>query len=202
MPYFIVYFNYFSKKKGFDDLEFKRADWEKIASMIKILEPVYKSTKMVEKHETSAGFIVPLLHLLKHELIDLFTSNEYEDVRHAIYDGVNKRLGNWKSNKYLMFSMILEPKFRLDLMPLEERSIYREQLVNEIMVMLRTVDTVTEDGISSMLPEEEDPFASILSHSSHSQQIDNEDPFDSILPNSSKNAVMSNPMKQAVEKVI
>lgn len=134
--------------------------------MIAILKPIYASTKIVESHQTSAGFIVPLLHLIKHSLIGLPKNSLHREVRQAIYDGIKKRLGDWENDDNLMKSMILEPKFRMDLVPIEKRAYYRKKILDEIMSSMPEIEDVVSTGNSIQ------------------QQIEEDDPFDSILPNS------------------
>jgi hypothetical protein len=75
-----------------DECEFSKSEWKKIAAVIEILKPVYDATLLVERRDTHAGLIIPLLKSIKFDLLDEPKTELYEDVRRAIVDGLMKRL--------------------------------------------------------------------------------------------------------------
>lgn len=182
--------------------------WEKIEKMLLVLEPMRQATKIVEQRETSIGFTVPILMLLKKKLVDDINT-DLQNVRTAIYNGVEERIGKWEANDHLTLSMLLEPMFKMDLVPPTKHTKLREKAVAEALKLVIPSDTTqnTETLLPSQTLNDSNPFSEILSPQTKQEETEAEsfvdtNPFAELLPSlASKSSNTASPMQQIIEAV-
>lgn len=144
--------------------------------MIEILKPIYEAALFVERRNSHAGQIIPLFQVIKLDLIDQPNTEHYEDVRKAIVDGLENRLKgvlncvilwtlclDWQNNRLLTFPNILDPSFKLSLLPESRWESYKNQIISELM----NGDGTSElQSTSDLPPQAANPFARLMNSAS------------------------------------
>lgn len=158
-----------------EDCEFTKNDWKQISFIVDILKPIYTATLFVEGRHCHARHIIPLFKAIKFDLVDQPVTQKYEAVRVAIVNGLESRLKGiigislsviiiilgWKMNRLLVFTTILDPAFKLSLLPSENWSYYKEEIVKELLSLNKSADA-TQSVLPKPQSKNGNPFARIM----------------------------------------